>query len=245
MDEAPGTTGLLIVSGGNEIRGGAHRGMALLAAHLADQGHPVLRFDRRGVGDSMGENRGWNASAADIAAAAATFRDAVPHLRRVVAFGNCDAATALAFFGETAGVDALILSNPWLEDRGADGLPSAPAIRARYRARLRDPAAWRRAVGGGIDFRLFLNGMRKILGTRSEPDTAAGMAAELSRTRFTLILAADDATAQTFDDAWRAPTFDQARRHGTVVVIPTASHSYARPGDAAQLEAAILSALRR
>ena len=32
LDDAPGATGLLIVSGGNEIRCGAHRGMALLAA---------------------------------------------------------------------------------------------------------------------------------------------------------------------------------------------------------------------
>ena len=35
LDEAPGTTGLLIVSGGNEIRSGAHRGMALLAQRVA------------------------------------------------------------------------------------------------------------------------------------------------------------------------------------------------------------------
>src|SRR3546814_2513341 len=35
LDAAPGKTGLLIVSGGNEIRVGAHRGMALLAERLA------------------------------------------------------------------------------------------------------------------------------------------------------------------------------------------------------------------
>ena len=32
LDTAPGATGLLIVSGGNELRMGAHRGMAMLAA---------------------------------------------------------------------------------------------------------------------------------------------------------------------------------------------------------------------
>ena len=31
LDQASGSTGLLIVSGGNEIRAGAHRGMATLA----------------------------------------------------------------------------------------------------------------------------------------------------------------------------------------------------------------------
>ena len=35
LDDASGSTGLLIVSGGNEIRCGAHRGMASLAGALA------------------------------------------------------------------------------------------------------------------------------------------------------------------------------------------------------------------
>jgi hypothetical protein len=47
LDTATGETGLLIVSGGNEIRIGAHRGMALLAQRLAARGVPVFRFDRR------------------------------------------------------------------------------------------------------------------------------------------------------------------------------------------------------
>ena len=128
LDEAPGQTGLLIVSGGNEVRSGAHRGMALLAARLAAAGVPVFRFDRCGVGDSSGENRGFLSAAPDIAAAAATFT-AETGVRRLVAFGNCDAATALALFGHCAGIDRLILANPWvIEDD--DALPPAAAIRA-------------------------------------------------------------------------------------------------------------------
>ena len=59
LDRAKGATGLLIVSGGNEVRMGAHRGMASLAARLAARGVPVFRFDRRGIGDSSGENGGY------------------------------------------------------------------------------------------------------------------------------------------------------------------------------------------
>src|SRR3546814_9170156 len=66
LDEAPGTTGLLIVSGGNEIRSGAHRGRAMLAQRIAAAGHPVFRFDRRAIGDSEGENGGFEASGPDI-----------------------------------------------------------------------------------------------------------------------------------------------------------------------------------
>ncbi len=50
LDAAEGTIGVLIVAGGNEIRAGAHRGMASLARALAAAGVPAFRFDRRGGG---------------------------------------------------------------------------------------------------------------------------------------------------------------------------------------------------
>ena len=77
FDDAPGTTGLLIVSGGNEVRSGAHRGMAMLAQRVAKAGHPVFRFDRRGIGDSEGPNGSYTSSGPDIAAAIAAFRKAL------------------------------------------------------------------------------------------------------------------------------------------------------------------------
>ena len=70
---AHGQTGLLIVSGGNEIRAGAFAGQAQLAARLAEAaGVPVFRYDRRGIGDSEGDNTGWQGSRDDIAAALVT-----------------------------------------------------------------------------------------------------------------------------------------------------------------------------
>ncbi len=148
LDDAAGTTGLLIVSGGNEIRIGAHRGMALLAERVARADYPVLRFDRRGIGDSTGENRGFESSDEDIAAAAAAFRET--GVERIVAYGNCDAATALAFFHAQAGIDALILANPWAVEP-SDEMPPAAAIRSHYAAKLRDPREWLRAARGGVD----------------------------------------------------------------------------------------------
>ncbi|RZM09688.1 MAG: hydrolase 1, exosortase A system-associated, partial [Sphingomonas sp.] len=129
LDEAPGTTGLLIVSGGNEIRCGAHRGMALLAQRLSARGIPVLRYDRRGIGDSSGTNAGFLSSRPDLVAAASSFRAAVPTVSRLVGFGNCDAASALALFGQDAGLDGIVLANPWLAAE-TDDLPPAAAIRA-------------------------------------------------------------------------------------------------------------------
>ncbi|EJL35363.1 hypothetical protein PMI02_00195, partial [Novosphingobium sp. AP12] len=64
LDTAPGRTALLLVSGGNEVRSGAWSGQARFAARIAAWGFPVLRFDRRGVGDSEGENGGFRSAAA-------------------------------------------------------------------------------------------------------------------------------------------------------------------------------------
>ena len=88
LDEGNAAPGLLIVSGGNEIRSGAHAGQAAMAAHFAGLGYPVFRYDRRGIGDSEGENGGFEASAADISAAVAAFRTEAPHVTRIIAFGN-------------------------------------------------------------------------------------------------------------------------------------------------------------
>ncbi|MFM6853530.1 MAG: hypothetical protein ACKOUM_05555, partial [Sphingopyxis sp.] len=128
LDDAAGTHGLLIVSGGNETRAGAHRGMAMLAATLAAAGHPVFRFDRRGVGDSAGENQGFEGSAADIAGAIAAFRAACPHVTRITAFGNCDGAAALALHHGAPAEGAPTKSAP-AQGAPTKGAPAADAPR--------------------------------------------------------------------------------------------------------------------
>ncbi|OYY69739.1 hydrolase 1, exosortase A system-associated [Sphingomonas sp. 28-63-12] len=238
IDEAAGTTGLLIVSGGNEIRAGAHRGMALLAAELAAIGTPVFRFDRRGIGDSTGENGGFTSSGPDVMAAIAAFRAAAPHIDRVVGFGNCDAATAL-LTDAGDGFDRLVLANPWVVEP-ADDLPPAAAIRARYADRLRDPASWARMFTGRINIAKLMIGLTKIAHSRLE-------ATPLEQSVFTtlaahrdarVILATGDATGIAFADAARRLGYGAAP-----ILIDTASHSFARASDKAALLAAITAAL--
>ncbi len=237
LDDAEGMTGLLIVSGGNELRCGAHRGMALLAAGLAAHGVPVFRFDRRGIGDSEGANHGYADSGPDIAAAARTFRTLAPQLKRLVAFGNCDAATALTYFHRDAGVDALILANPWIgaED---DGLPPASAIRSHYAERLRDPRQWLRALSGGINIGKAIMGLRKASAKSSEPanPVAARMAVAMVDTPRIILLADRDNTAIRFGEAWR--------EKDAIMHRDTDSHSFARAGDGEWLREQILDAIR-
>lgn len=234
LDAAPGRTGLLIVSGGNEIRCGAHRGMALLAAHVAARGYPAFRYDRRGIGDSTGENNGYLSSADDLVAAATAFRAQAPQLTTILAYGNCDAASTLAFYGRAAGIDRLVLANPWtIED--ADDLPPAAAIRATYRARLTSPAAWARLLTGRMDLRKAVKGLRKA--SRTPPQRLAAQVVTAIAgwgDAATVLLATGDATAQ----AYRA-----AARHLPAQTIETASHSFAREEDQRQLRGAVLAAL--
>jgi len=239
LDEGRSATGLLIVTGGNEVRAGAHRGMAMLAARLATDGVPVFRFDRRGVGDSEGVNSGYLGSRDDLVVAAVAFRAEAPSVRRLVGFGNCDAASALALFGREAGVDILVLANPWVvEDH--DHLPPAAAIRRRYAERLLSPRAWVRLVAGGVDLRKLFSGLRKLAQPAPQglPDrviAAIGGWGDEAR----IVLARGDNTAIAFADAAAARDLPTPTE-----IIDTASHSFARERDAAALEAAIRAALR-
>ncbi|HKX89308.1 MAG TPA: hydrolase 1, exosortase A system-associated [Sphingopyxis sp.] len=234
LDEAAGTTGLLIVSGGNEIRSGAHRGMAMLAARIADAGHPVFRFDRRGIGDSEGANGGFESSGPDIAAAIVAFGHAAPHVSRIVAFGNCDAASALLLH-QPLGLDALILANPWTYDGGQEksadepALPPAAAIRARYWSRLKDPKSLLRLLKGEINLRKLLRGF-SALRARTVPAAPDSLAARIDNAvaelgpAATILLATGDRTAQAFVENCPAAL-------GRVPVERLASPSHSFAGD--------------
>jgi exosortase A-associated hydrolase 1 len=246
LDDAPGTTGLLIVSGGNEIRVGAHRGMAELAATVATQGHPVFRYDRRGVGDSTGENKGFESTAQEISEAAAAFRREAPHVTRIVAFGNCDAASALILFHATASIDALVLANPWTIEQ-QDELPPAAAIRSRYAEKLKDPRELLRLVTGGVNLRKLASGMLKASAKPAQPPAGlpARMATALAATSVpvSILIAERDNTAIAFADHWQGDIFAPCRTRVATDRCNTDSHSFARPQDKAWLVDRVLATL--
>ena len=245
VDDAAGESGLLIVSGGNEVRIGSHRGMGRLAADVAAHGHPVFRFDRRGIGDSEGENSGFEGSGPDLKAAIAAFREACPSLRRVVAYGNCDAATALLLHAPD-GLAALVLSNIWAVEPD-DGLPPTAAIKSHYLHRMRDPKAWAGLVTGAVNFRKLAAGLARIA---TQPVSSA-LSDRIARAmannvlEATLLLANRDGTALAFADIWQKPAFEAARRSGRyhVVKYDSNAHSFARASDYAVLRSAILERL--
>lgn len=244
LDTAPGSTGLLIVSGGNEIRSGAFGGQADMAARIAAAGFPCFRFDRRGIGDSEGENRGFRHSAKDIGAALEAFRAMVPQMGRVIAFGNCDAASALMLAGG-AGAQGLVLSNPWTieqddKDGEANSTPPPAAIRARYLEKLTNPREVMRLLGGGVDLRKLAGGMIRAMRPPPPPSSLAqemreGLAGFTGPV--TILLATADRTAQVFEAAWDRSDPSLRRCEG-------AGHAYVEPEHRDWLEAQILANLR-
>jgi len=204
LDEGEAESGLLLVSGGNEVRSGAWAGQAQFAARIAAEGFPVLRFDRHGVGDSEGANGEFTSSGPDIAAARDAFRELAPHVTRIVGLGNCDAASAL-MLNEGAGLDGLILSNPWTFEDG-DEAPPPETVRAHYRERLADPAAIKRLLTGQVSIRKLFASLLGAMRPAPPPsslaqDMASGIADYSGPVRF--LVADRDRTGQAFLSAWQ------------------------------------------
>jgi exosortase A-associated hydrolase 1 len=246
LDSAAGGTGLLFVTGGTQTRIGSHRMFERLALALAQEGWPCLRFDRRGVGDSEGEDPDFRGSGPDLAAAAAALRREQPRLTRLIGFGLCDGASALALHGKAAGLDGFVLVNPWFVE-AESGEPPAAAIKARYKEQLLSLAGWKRLLSGSISYRKLFKGLAKI--ARSRPSTLAGeIAASLGKARLPaqLILATRDATAIAARTEWSSPAFSALRgSNPEPVTIDSDSHTFSRPGDEAALLAAVRHALER
>lgn len=252
LDMAAGRTGLLIVSGGNELRSGPWSSQAQIAAKASLAGFPVFRFDRRGTGDSEGDNRGFNNAAADISAAINAFLAHLPTLKRIVAFGNCDAASALMLSGGE-GFAAMVLANPWTfepepepaAEPDHDPEPAQPAslpsvLRRHYRKRLSNPRALWRLLTGKVQLRPMATSLVKALNPEPAPTSLAQqMAAGLARFDgpSAILLAENDRTAQAFLTHW-----DQADPR--LRICPDASHSFVEPQARIWLQGQILAALR-
>ncbi len=243
VDLADGDIGVLLVTGGSQTRVGSHRMYERLSKALAERGFSCLRFDRRGVGDSSGEDPGFLASGADIVAAARALREAAPQVRRVYGFGLCDGASALALFGAEARIDGLVLVNPWLVEAEA-GAPPPAAIKDHYRRRLLSLQGWKKIVSGGVDYRKLFKGLKKIV----VPPAQTGLAAEIARSmarsglQAHVILAEADATAVA-----AAAELDKSRFEGRIACIQrlaSDSHTFARPGDEEKLSLATAEAIR-
>lgn len=211
----PFDCGVLIVVGGPQYRVGSHRQFLLLSRRLAAAGYAAFRFDHRGMGDSGGAMRPFEAISDDIAAAVEAFSGACPGVRRIVLWGLCDAASAALLYVQASGdarLAGLVLLNPWVRSEAS---LAQTRIKHYYGQRLRQKEFWIKLLGGEMHLRESLKGLLKAaltaaLSARARPPAALDESASyqdrmaeglrLFRGAVLLILSGQDYTAKEFAD---------------------------------------------
>ena len=145
---SPNPIGVLIVVGGPQYRVGSHRHFVQLARKLARNGFAVFRFDCRGMGDSSGDTRNFECSQLDIQEAVETFFENIPAMQGYIAWGLCDAASAiLMHISSDNRLRGAVLLNPWV--RQADTLAQT-TLSHHYSKQFTSIDAWRRVFSGQV-----------------------------------------------------------------------------------------------
>jgi exosortase A-associated hydrolase 1 len=148
VPERPLERGVLLLADSAQYRIGSHRQFTLLSRALAPRGVPVMRFDRRGMGDSEGEPRAFDAIEDDIRAALKEFFIQMPDMKECVILGLGDAALAAALYAPSdPRVCGLVLLNPLPDPARVEGNGAA---RHHYLARLGEVAFWKKVARGEL-----------------------------------------------------------------------------------------------
>lgn len=155
-------TGLVVVTGGPQYRAGAHRHFVQLSRALAREGHLVLRFDARGMGDSTGQHLGFEQIGDDIGAAVQAARLRLPPGAPLALWGLCDGASAAAMYlaqGGAGVVDGLAMLNPWVR---SEATLARTRVRFWYLQRLRQREFWLKLLRGSIGLQALRNLLQNL-----------------------------------------------------------------------------------
>lgn len=237
--------GVVVVVGGPQYRAGSHRQFVSLARRLAGDGIAVLRFDYRGMGDSEGALRSFEAIDADIGAAINALRRLVPNVHRIALWGLCDGASAALMYvdrRDDARVTGLVLVNPWVRSQNS---LARTHLKHYYLQRLGQRGFWTKVLRGGFT-RSAAAGLLQDVRAASQREAAstqegvspfqARMANGWSAFKgsILLLLSDDDFTAREFteltssDPVWQRATNSRPSRRVAIPGDHTCSTSTSR-----------------
>jgi uncharacterized protein len=242
-------TGVVVIVGGPQYRAGSHRQFTLLARAVADAGYPVLRFDYRGMGDSTGVPRTFDAVQHDIAAAIDLMQQQLPTVQRVILWGLCDGASAALLYLQATSdprISGVCIANPWVRNEVS---LARTHLKHYYLQRLRQPEFWRRALSGQLAentaIELWRN-LRRSVGQSNRPGVLDAeriarfqerMVEAASRFggRLLLLISGNDLTAKEFldqaqtDGRWQSILLRDSTAR---VDFPGADHTFSAIDDA-------------
>jgi exosortase A-associated hydrolase 1 len=161
----PAEIGVMVVVGGPQYRVGSHRQFVQLSRVVANAGFSVLRFDVRGMGDSLGEKKDFLHISTDIAAAKKHFLLSVPQLKGVVLWGLCDGASAaLLYFHQflDSQIHGLCLLNPWVRSESSLAINT---VKHYYGRRLLQFSFWKKLFNGHISYISFIEAASNLIKT--------------------------------------------------------------------------------
>lgn len=259
LHPAGGRLGLVIVVGGPQYRAGSHRHFVTVAEAAAAAGHPTLRFDVRGMGDSTGALRPFEQLGPDIGAAIDALVAAQPQVEQVVLWGLCDGASAaLIYLHERRDprVAGLCLLNPWVRSVTSQ---ARAQVKHYYLQRLLSADFWRKLLSGGVAAGALAEFVGKLHTARQGDAPAPADAPSTFQGRMLagwqrfdgpalLALSGQDYTATEFLEftrdqaAWQAVL---ARPGVTRLDLAGADHTFSHQEDAQALDRALLAWLAR
>ena len=197
--------GVVLIVGGPQTRVGSHRQFVLLSRTLAAAGYPVLRFDTRGMGDSTGSQRNFEAVSPDIGAAIDALQSRCPSVQRIVLWGLCDAASAALLYCDDTHdprIAGLCLLNPWVR---SEATLARTQVKHYYGQRLLQKEFWAKLFSGRLNIaRSVAELLHKIGQASAKPEQLLGFQERMARGwkdlpgKVLLILSGDDFTAKEF-----------------------------------------------
>ncbi len=238
---------VIVVAGGPQYRVGAHRQFVTLARLLAGHNIASIRFDHRGTGDSTGSLRGFIDMNADIQSAVDILLNHVPEVEKVVLWGECESATAGAFYSYSdVRVQGVFMVNPWIR---TDAGLAKTMLKHYYWRRVLEKAFWAKVVSGDFSMMRSLKSCMELVRStfsKSEDVNNSTLENELEslplperlaqscqhfQGQLFILTSGHDYIAQEFKDYVKSSEIWQAlttTKRVTIEDLPDADHTFSR-----------------
>ncbi len=250
---------VIMVTGGPQVRTGAHRLYVQLSRFLCENNWPSLRFDYEGMGDSEGNFVGFQHAEPSITAAISFLQERFSAPLKFIFWSLCDGATAVALYSamHSRHVNGMILCNPLVITE--DGLARS-TIRHYYLKRFFEKEFLYKVIRFKLNLKdtiqsiwqllreaQLFTGDKTVASDSSKPKLPSMVIDSLQvfADKVNIILSTDDIVASNFlDELKKTPLLKIENNNITLHVIEGADHTFVDPSAKQKLFNITLKALK-